>query len=144
MSHFKDNKLFTTKQFGFMGGRSTSLQLLKVHDPWMEALDQGYDIDCIYMDYQKAFDTVPHRRLLKKLEVYDIGSKTINWISEYLTNRKQHVSINNSTSKWHNGMVTSGIPQGSVLFIIFIINDLLDIVNSTVSVRRSHKSSQYC
>ncbi len=65
MSHFKDNKLFTKKQFGFMGGRSTSLQLLKVLDLWTEALDQGYDIDCIYMDYQKAFDTVPHRRLLK-------------------------------------------------------------------------------
>ena len=67
INHFERNNLFITKQYGFIGGRSTALQLLRVLDEWTEALDNGSDIDCVYMDYQKAFDTVPHNRLLKAL-----------------------------------------------------------------------------
>ena len=54
------NGMFSDKQYGFIGGRSTALQLLKVFDEWTEALDASHDIDVIYMDYRKAFDTVPH------------------------------------------------------------------------------------
>ena len=59
-----------------MAGRSTALQLLRVLDEWTEALDEGKAVDCVYMDYQKAFDTVPHNRLMKKLEAYKIGEDT--------------------------------------------------------------------
>jgi sarcosine oxidase/L-pipecolate oxidase len=59
-----ENKPFTDKQYGFMNGRSTALQLLRVLDEWTEALDAGKGIDCIYVDYQKAFDTVPHMWLV--------------------------------------------------------------------------------
>jgi hypothetical protein len=51
-------------------GRSTSLQLLEVLDKWTEALDNGHYVDCIYMDFQKAFDKVPHKRLLEKIKSY--------------------------------------------------------------------------
>ena len=74
----KDNSLFSNRQYGFISGRSTQLQLLEVLDKWTEALDEGQSIDCIYMDYAKAFDTVPHRRLIYKLESYRINLKAVS------------------------------------------------------------------
>ena len=59
-------------QYGFISGHSTSLQLLEVLDKWTEALDNGHYVDCIYMDFQKAFDKVPHKRLLEKIKSYGI------------------------------------------------------------------------
>ncbi|VDI00005.1 Hypothetical predicted protein [Mytilus galloprovincialis] len=61
INYMKENKLFSNKQYGFISERSTSLQLLEVIDKWTEAIDNGYEIDCIYTDFMKAFDTVPHR-----------------------------------------------------------------------------------
>jgi hypothetical protein len=61
IKHMKNNKFFTDRQYGFISGRSTSLQLLNVLDNWTEALDNDSSIDAVYMDYMKAFDTVPHR-----------------------------------------------------------------------------------
>ena len=68
MKYMQVNKLFSPNQYGFITGRSTVLQLLTVLDKWSEALDIGLSVDCIYMDFQKAFDTVPHRRLIGKLK----------------------------------------------------------------------------
>ena len=64
------NKLFSKKQFGFISGRSTTLQLLKVMNEWTEILDNGGSIDSVYMDFMKAFDKVPHKRLIKNGEVW--------------------------------------------------------------------------
>ena len=66
----KDNLLFSDKQFGFIGGRSTSLQLFRVLDRCTEILDRGGCVDVIYYDFMKAFDTVPHGRLIQVLEYY--------------------------------------------------------------------------
>ena len=68
MNHLKIKNLFN-KQFRFLSGSSTTLQLLNVLDDWTEELDNGHIIDIIYTDFQKVFDSVPHKRLLSKLKV---------------------------------------------------------------------------
>ena len=75
MAHFKINNLFSNKQFGFIKGRSTTLQLLQILDRWTELLENGGQIDVVYTDLQKAFDKIPHKRLISKLFSYGINKK---------------------------------------------------------------------
>jgi len=92
MTYFKLNHLFSNKQFGFMKGRSTSLQLLQILDKWTELLVNRGQIDAIYTDLEKAFDKIPHKRLISKLSSYGLN-KEISWIEAFLNNRKQRVRI---------------------------------------------------
>lgn len=78
----KTNRLFSNQQYGFVSGRSTSLQLLTVLDKWTAALDKGEAVDCIYMDFQKAFDKASHKRLLSKIRAYGLDDQVIDWIEE--------------------------------------------------------------
>ena len=90
-------------------------------------------MDVVYLDFQKAFDKVPHQRLLLKLKAHGIGNNIINWIEKWLTHSKQRVIVDGEISNWK--YILSGVPQGSVLgpilFLIYI-NDLEDDISSKV------------
>ena len=130
MKHLESNNILYDLQYDFRQNRSCEAQLISLLDDLTLNYDKSLQTDLNKTDFAKAFDVVPHHRLLYKLNWYGIRGNISQWINSFLTNRTQRIILENTESSTIR--VSSGVPQGTVLsptlFLIFI-NDLLDCIS---------------
>ena len=103
-----ENRLIYSSQHSFTKGKSCLTNVIKFVDRFFEWCDQEDSLDIIYLDFSKAFDKVPHKMLIKKLESYRIQENVLRWITKWLENRKQRVQLNRHISS--RTEVRSGVP----------------------------------
>ena len=121
--HLVTNELIHSNQWGFKKGVSTESLLLYLTEAWKKAIDDGYKVGVLFVDFKKAFDTVDHAILKDKLSDVGVSGVFHEWIASYLHERFQYVTVNGVRSKLQQ--IDIGVPQGSLLgprlFTIYVI-----------------------
>ena len=135
MTFFEDKKLFSENQFGFRENRGTTLAILTLINKVVTGFNENKNTLGVFLDFRKAFDTVNHKILLKKLDKYGIRGNCLKLIESYLSNRQQFVQINEVNSSMQS--IHCGVPQGSILgplLFLCYINDISLITKKTFIV----------
>lgn len=129
LKHMQALGIIPSSQHGFVPNRSCTTNLVQFFEEVTGGVDKGFPVDVVYLDFQKAFDLVPHRTLIAKLHKNGIQGKLLAWIKEWLSGRKQRVTINRESSD--RTFVESGVVQGSVLgpilFLIYV-SDMSSVI----------------
>ena len=126
LEFFMQNNKISDKQFGFLPGRSCTLQLLYCVHKWINELENDHTVAIFYTDFRKAFDSVSHCKLIRRLEMLGIAGMLLTWVVSFLTERKQRVRVGDMFSDFCD--VLSGVPQGSVLGPLLFLGYIDNIV----------------
>ena len=143
--HLRKYELLAKSQHGFLPHRSCLTNLLEFLEVITKLIDEGHNVDVVFLDFSKAFDKVPHVRLMSKVRAHGIVGCVADWVEEWLCGRKQRVVLNGKESGWAD--VLSGVPQGSVLgpilFLIYI-NDIDGAIDSCVMLMKKFADDTKC
>jgi hypothetical protein len=128
MKHLEKHNVLTSLNHGFRSGYSCETQLVVTIHDMLQSFDQGKQVDIGILDFSKAFDTVPHDRLLHNIDQYGIRGTLHTWLTSFLTERKMRVALEGEFSD--EATVDSGVPQGTVLGPILFLCHINSVISS--------------